>query len=112
MDVIQTLLEMNGGAVAEELNRDWSEVRAAVTENGGKGELTIKLSIKATGHNKMGGVSQVELAHATSIKKPKLKTGAAFFYVDMAGNLTRKDPRQQELDMIEPNAPAKKQETN
>lgn len=99
MDVVSTIMEMGSGAVAEQLNEEWAELRRAVLSAGGTGELTIKLKLKATGVNKAGAVSQVEIGHTTSIKKPKLKTGASFFFVTPEGNLTRKDQRQQELEM-------------
>jgi len=107
MDLLSTLIDMQSGRVAEELNLHWSEVLDAVMSKGGKGKFTLTLHIKPTGVDNQGNVSQVEIDHAVTVTKPTRKLGSSFFYTTPSGKLSRKDSRQQELDGFGDESPIK-----
>lgn len=66
--------------------------------NGGKGALTLKLTVKSVGTDGMGRTNQVEIEHDAKATKPKRQSGKSFFFTTPEGSLTRKDQRQQEID--------------
>lgn len=98
MDFIGTLLEMQSGRVAEEMNRHWRELLDSVMANGGAGQINISLKLKPVGTTPDGRVAQIEIEHATAIKKPRRQSGKSFFFATADGNLSRKDTRQEEID--------------
>ena len=93
-DLLQFILDMRSGQVAQDCNEKFNKVLAAVLETGDPGELEIKLKIEP-GKLGMGGcVLEVKASHKLKTKIPELDIGDAFFYVTKDGRLTRDDPAQ------------------
>lgn len=90
------LQEQRGGLTHAELGDALAEVVAAVVEHGKVGTLTYTVKIKPSGD----GVS-VFVTDTITRKAPEGDRSAALFFADEDGNLTRKDPRQQELPLRE-----------
>jgi len=93
-DLLQVLLDMRNGQVAADCNKKFNEVLTAVLDTGGKGELTLKLSVKPSRMGMGGVVLEVEASHELKTKKPELPIGKATFFVSSDGTLTRDDPSQ------------------
>ena len=96
-DVVHVLMEMRSGKVATYINEKFNDVLRAVLDTGGKGEVTIKLSIKPSKLGMGGVVLEVDMDADTKIKKPELAIGTSVFFVDKDGSLTREDPDQMGL---------------
>ena len=96
-DLLQVLLEMRNGAVASDISAKFNEVVTAVTETGGKGELTITLNVEPSKVGLGGCVIEVEMKHKCKLKKPELEIGRSVFFVTKEGRLTRDDPAQEAM---------------
>jgi hypothetical protein len=93
-DLLQIMLDMRNGQVAADCNQKFNEVLKAVLDTGGKGDLTIKLSIRPAKMGMGGAVIEVETEHECKLKKPELQVGRSTFFVTKEGDLTREDPDQ------------------
>jgi len=100
-DLLQCLLDMRNGQVAADCNTKFNEVLRGVLETGGKGELTIKLSIKPAKFGLGAAVLEVETSHECKVKKPELEIGKSVFFVSKEGTLTRDDPAQAAMFQME-----------
>lgn len=98
-DLLSVLLDMRGGAVANDCNVKFNDVLRAVLETGGKGKLTIDINIAPSKMGMGGAVLEVEATHECKTKKPELAIGKAFFFVTPDGTLTRDDPSQTAMFM-------------
>jgi|ERR1051326_196075 hypothetical protein len=96
-DILQVLLDMRNGAVAADVNEKFEEMIRAVLETGGKGKLTVELSVEPSKKGMGGVVLEVEARHACKLKKPELPIGSAVFFVSKEGKLTRDDPAQEQM---------------
>lgn len=96
-DLLQILLDMRNGKVAADCNEKFNEVLTAVLETAGKGELTIKLSIRPARMGMGGAVIEVETEHECKLKKPQLEIGRSVFFVNANGDLQRDDPAQEAM---------------
>lgn len=105
-DLLNLFTEMRNGAVIADLNQKFHQVLSAVLETAGKGELTIKLSIKPSKLGMGGAVLEVEAEHTVKLKRPELEIGKSLFFVNRNGDLTRDDPAQ--TAMFEQQAEEKK----
>lgn len=90
------LIEQRGGSLHGELTERLAEVVSAALEHGEQGSLVLKVAVKP---NKDG--ITVTVTDEVRCKVPEGDRGAALFYADEAGNLTRRDPRQPELPLKE-----------
>jgi len=96
-DLLAVLLEMRNGLVASDLNSRFNEVLAAVLDNAGPGELTIKLKFAPSRLASGGAVIEIEAQHSTTMKKPENKIGKSAFFVGRDGKLSRDDPNQEQM---------------
>ena len=80
------------GELLRQGDQQLSEVIAAMAENGGDGELTIKLPFKL---NKGG---QIECTPKITSKIPQRPMGTGIFFADDDGRLTRRDPNQLDIE--------------
>jgi hypothetical protein len=96
-DFINFVLEMRSGAVAADINSKFNELLQAVMETTGKGELTIKFTIKPSRLAMGGAVVEIEAEHDCKMKKPQLSIGHSLFYVNEDGELLREDPAQSQM---------------
>lgn len=87
----EILAEIDAGQAVDQLTLASAAVAAAVEQTGGTGELTLKLTYKVNKGN--------NLIISAKINKKVPEDGIADtqFFVDAQGNLSRRDPRQQEL---------------
>ncbi len=74
---IDTLRDIEAGGLLDELSETQHSLIDAIRLTGKGGELTIKADVKA--------------------KEPALSRGTSLFFLTPEGNLTRRDPRQQDL---------------
>ena len=93
-DLLQFILDMRSGQVAQDCNEKFNEVLTGVLETGAAGELTITLKIEPAKLGMGGCVLEVKASHKLKTKVPELEIGAAMFYVTKDGRLTRDDPAQ------------------
>jgi hypothetical protein len=91
------LVEQRGGALHGELAEALAEVARAVVDVQKPGTLTLTLKLKPS---KVDGALTVE--DEVKVKAPEPDRGAALFFPDSAGNLSRRDPRQPELPFGQP----------
>lgn len=97
-DIIGILGEVGRGYGLQEISAEFETVMDAVRQNGGSGELVIKLKIEGKAwHPHNNQLTEVGITHSISSKRPKRKVGASTFFVTRSGNLTRNNPDQAEL---------------
>ena len=96
-DLLAVLLDMRSGQVAADCNAKFNEVLKAVIETGGKGKLTIDLMVEPSKMGMGGAVVEVETKHECKMKKPELAIGRSVFFVTKDGDLTRRDPAQEQM---------------
>ena len=89
---VDTLRDIEFGTLLEELAVVQKDVIDAVMEPNKGGEITIKLAYKPEGQG------QLTIAADIKHKAPKLPRGKSLFFVTPERNLSRQNPRQQELD--------------
>lgn len=107
-DLLAFIMDMRGGAVAQDLNEKFNEVVGAVLDTGGKGQLTIELNVEPSKMGLGGAVIEVSSEHKCKVKKPELAIGKATFFVTKEGVLTRNDPNQ--TSMFDATAPAERRQ--
>lgn len=89
---VDTLRDIEFGTLLEQLAEEQKDVVDAVMETGKKGEITVKLTYTPEGQG------QITIAADLKAKKPQLPRGKSLFFVTPERNLSRQDPRQQELE--------------
>lgn len=90
---IDTLRDLEAGHLLDELSATQHSLVDAIRLAGKGGELTIKLTYKPDGSGQMTIKADVKA------KEPVLSRGTSLFFLTPEGNLTRKDPRQQEIPL-------------
>lgn len=91
---IQTVAEINAGALQEELSDALRTLVQEVRKTGGKGSLTLVLDIKAAKGNQ-----SVIVDADVKLKAPKLERPTEFFFVGRDNSLLRDHPDQQKLPL-------------
>lgn len=86
--------EQRGGTLAAELGDALQELVTAVQENGKSGTLTLQVKVASNGDD-----LTVTVTDKITVKKPEPARGAAIFYIDVHGNLVRRNPMQPELPL-------------
>lgn len=92
----QWLIEQRGGVLHAEASEALADVVAAVMEHGKSGSLTLSVKVA---RNKDGVT--VTVSDDLKVKVPQGDRGAAIFFTDDHGNLSRNNPRQPELPLRE-----------
>ena len=90
---IDTLRDIEAGGLLDELSETQHSLIDAIRLTGKGGELTIKLAYKPDGNGQMTIKADVKA------KEPVLSRGTSLFFLTPEGNLTRRDPRQQDLPL-------------
>lgn len=90
---IDTLRDIEAGGLLDELSETQHSLIDAIRLTGKGGELTIKLAYKPDGNGQMTIKADVKA------KEPALSRGMSLFFLTPEGNLTRRDPRQQDLPL-------------
>lgn len=94
MNIITTLTEQRKGRFMVEASEALAQVVKACRETGKKGSVTIKLTVRPTS-------TEIMLSDGIEPKIPKPDAAASVFYDDEQGNLTREDPKQNDLPFTE-----------
>lgn len=89
---LQFLQEFRRGELLTQGNTQLEAVIQAMAETGGDGKITIELPFKL---NKAG---QIECTPKITSKIPQQPIGTGIFFADDAGRLTRRDPRQMDIE--------------
>lgn len=90
---IDTLRDIEAGGLLDELSETQHSLIDAIRLTGKGGDLTIKLAYKPDGNGQMTIKADVKA------KEPALSRGTSLFFLTPEGNLTRRDPRQQDLPL-------------
>lgn len=91
----ELLTILDRGSAHAEASRALNDLVAAVRDTGKKGSMTVSIELGPL----KGSSDQLLVAARVTAKPPKSEPGAAVFYIDDAGNLTRHDPRQMALEL-------------
>jgi hypothetical protein len=87
------LMEHRNGGLHNEASEELQKVVAAVKETQKKGSLTITIAVEPAKDDEMS----VVLMDSLSAKAPRPSTKPSRWFTDDHGNVSRTDPRQQEL---------------
>jgi hypothetical protein len=87
--------QLDAGTALQEAGMEFCKVVEAVAQLGAAGSLSLKVTVKPV--KDLAGPLQVDMAVKSTI--PKEKAQPALFYPLEGGLLSRKDPRQRELDL-------------
>lgn len=88
--------EHRGGGLHAELSDQLAELVLATREIGKKGSITIKLDVAPNADGQT-----VTIVDTVTLKKPEAPHPAGIWYSDEEGNLSRRNPMQQELPIRE-----------
>lgn len=94
---VRFLQEHRNGRLAHELAEALNELVQAVTETTKPGTLTLAIKVKPADK----GTGALMVSDNVTVKRPVAERGASVFYADDHNNLTRRDPRQPELPLVE-----------
>lgn len=92
LNFMQFLQAFRRGEVLAEADQQLRELVEAIDRTGAGGTLTLKLAFKV---NKAG---QIEVDPQVAIKAPKRALGTGIFYATEDGGLSRRDPRQMDIE--------------
>jgi len=96
MNIIQTLSEQRKGKFVAEATDALAEVVKACRETGKKGSIQITFKIRPT-------ASEMMVSDEIVTKIPKPDAAASVFYDTEDGFLSRTDPNQEELPLVQMN---------
>ncbi len=88
--------EHRQGGLHSELSDQLAELVLATREQGKKGSLTLKLDVAPNADG-----MTVTIVDSITLKKPEATRQAGIWYSDEDGNLSRRNPMQQELPIRE-----------
>lgn len=91
LNFIGLLQSHRRGELVREADDLLAEMITAINDFGGKGEITLKLSVKRN------EAEQLEITPALSMKKPRKALSVGIFYCSDEGKLSRRDPRQDDM---------------
>lgn len=97
-----TLRDLRQGAALDELADELAAVVRAVRECNKAGELTLKLRVAPASN---GDISTLIVTDSITAKPPRLSKGGTVFFSDDHNNLSRRDPRQAEIELRSVTAP-------
>lgn len=91
----QFLFSQRDGQTHTELSQALAQVSEAVLANGGTGTITLKITVKPLGHEE-----RLVVKDEVVVKAPKpIRESSIWFYNESQRGLSRRDPRQGELDL-------------
>ncbi len=86
------ITEQRGGGLHGELSDALAELVLACLETGKKGKLVLEVAVAS---NK--DLATVTVTDKIKVTAPEIDRGAAIYFADEDGNLSRRNPRQMEL---------------
>lgn len=96
LNFLELMQTFRRGSLLAEADDQLTELVAAVKDTSGKGELTIKLPFK------MNDAGQLECQPVVSVKRPRRALGSGIYFATEDGELTQRDPEQEDfLDELE-----------
>lgn len=98
--------EQRNGALHSDLSHALAELVQAASETGKSGTLTLAIKVAANSDGQT-----VTISDKVTLKLPEADRGAAIFFTDEHGNVSRTNPRQQELPLREVAPPKVREET-
>lgn len=93
------IADLNDGSTAAGLTANIHELLAAVQNSGRSGSLTLKLKISPATKGSSGGVDKVTIVAEKKLELPKPDAPVDFFWLTDEAELSRKHPRQNELEL-------------
>ena len=97
-DLLAVLLEMQRGQTAALANRKFGELLDAVKETRKKGKLVITLDVTPSEFDtETNEVSRVTIDPEIKLTRPEKDLGRGIYFLTKEGDLSRQDPRQQEM---------------
>lgn len=90
---MDTLREIEMGGLLDELTDAQHNLIDLIRLTNKPGALTITLNYKPE------GAGQITVKAEVKAKEPKLQRGSSLFFLTPEGNLSRRDPRQQQMDL-------------
>ena len=90
---MDTLREIEMGGLLDELTDAQHSLIDLIRLTNKAGALTITLNYKPE------GAGQITVKAEVKAKEPKLPRGSSLFFLTPEGNLSRRDPRQQEIPL-------------
>lgn len=91
MNFVQLLQAQRRGEIVREADDLLVEMIRAIHEHGGKGDITLKISVKKN------EAEQLEFTPTLKMNKPRRALGVGIFYTTTEGELSRTDPDQDDL---------------
>lgn len=95
---IASIIDLNGGATAADLDHQLRQVVIQARETGKPGSITLTLSVEPRGAD-----SVIVVAKITE-KLPKTEAPKNIYFVDDSGELLREHPKQATLPFKQSNA--------
>lgn len=92
---LHVLSTARSGCLADEASESLHQCVEAARDTGKTAVITLMLTVKPNGHG------QVSISDDIKTRVPKLDKGSTILFVTPEGNLTRDDPRQQNLPLRE-----------
>lgn len=93
---VDTLRDVRGGEVLEDLSDKLQELVSAVQVAGAAGELTLKITVKPM----KGSTEAVVVTDDIKCKTPVIKSSGTVMFPTPEGNLQRNHPKQDDLPGI------------
>jgi hypothetical protein len=106
MSIITILQGIRDGELVTDLTNKLSDVVEQVSETGKKGSLTLTLDIKKNGEH------GITISPKVVAKTPETQVGDALFFSLPGGNLSRKNPKQHDIEDEIARQRAKQEGTN
>ena len=94
--ILDYLRELERGALHADLSTAFHEVVAAVRKTGNGGALTLTLAVKPQDADN----ETVTVTPTIAVKTPMATRRATLYFVDQHDNLTRRDPRQGDIEDV------------
>lgn len=108
MNITDTLGALRRGQFIEELSTEMGSLVDAVRSTGRKGTLTVTLTVAPASK---GDDTTLTVADEIKVRPPQPARGETIMYATADGALTRRDPRQMDIDDLrvvgEPTAPSR-----
>lgn len=96
---ISTVASMHSGKVLEDLDDAIREVVRSVQASGSKGKLSLEIVIVPNGVG-VGETPLFRLEDKIKVSLPKKPRTPSVFFADEDSNLTRRNPRQDEMKLV------------
>lgn len=93
---VDTLRDLRGGEVLEQLDGQLQELVQAVQSTSAGGQLTLTIIVAPT----KGAAEAVVVKDQIKLKKPEIKSSGTLMFPTPEGNLSRKHPKQDDLPGI------------